>query len=541
MKAYLGDSSSFPHSVMNESESFSPAIQTAQYANDFLAKEVTLPSVITRIKDDDKFDDGHYFELVADVASLSSIDDIECICKKTYTRGMCFVSFYFEGVFYVVLQDASEEVALLDVEFPQITRQSNGITLALYDNDCCVDDSVITWRKLSLWSSVADDVECTPNELDKPLSLASSSYLQSYAVLKPNKPDASMRDVLFRFGSWCYNGVAELIPSLCIRDIQHLIPAVRMQQHRLTFLCHSSEMSQENLFAEPLAYVSKLSQLMEREVVASIDTIKKLQKRSKIDIDDDPENLFFEFKPSSNTRTILDKSHIDCIATKCYRPDGIIVINVYFDGIFYVCMSTGDETQPLLDSTFPSIVQGKGFQLKTYPCGIEGWPELRKLSLWKNLESLGSNPEKTETDEPNDMNSTPSFSEPKCERPISKQYDETKHDAKHSNEILDGQSIAAIEVSESKTYHIVQNRREKKRTKPEHKTIAHSGGPYKHDHETSYTSLHARRIQPKKQNLGSVHHLAPLKKPSELEKHLKYNHSNEYRDGPWDSKGRPKM
>ncbi len=41
-------------------------------------------------------------------------------------------------------------------------------------------------------------------------SLTSDRYIQSYVVMKPNRggkaSNAMYRDVLFRFGSWCYSG-----------------------------------------------------------------------------------------------------------------------------------------------------------------------------------------------------------------------------------------------------------------------------------------------------------------------------------------------
>lgn len=43
--------------------------------------------------------------------------------------------------------------------------------------------------------------------------LSSTDYLQTYIVLKPKdpqRPDA-MRDVMFRFGSWCYSGRVQVL------------------------------------------------------------------------------------------------------------------------------------------------------------------------------------------------------------------------------------------------------------------------------------------------------------------------------------------
>lgn len=154
-------------------------------------------------------------------------------------------------------------------------------------------------------------------------------------------------------------------------------------------------MPTENKLTEPLAYVSEISRFMEQEILRSAGAIRNLQHEFLLDSEEDPIELCFQFESSSSlhgnkSRSILEK--IDCIATKSYRPNGVIVMSVYFRGVFYACINSHDDEnncdQPLLDSTFPSVVQGKGHQLKVYPSGIDGWPELRKLSLWKNYESL---------------------------------------------------------------------------------------------------------------------------------------------------------
>lgn len=40
-----------------------------------------------------------------------------------------------------------------------------------------------------------------------------------------------------RFGSWCYSGTVQLTPTLSLADIPHVIPALRMQQTKLDFMC----------------------------------------------------------------------------------------------------------------------------------------------------------------------------------------------------------------------------------------------------------------------------------------------------------------
>lgn len=49
----------------------------------------------------------------------------------------------------------------------------------------------------------------------------------------------------------------------------------------------------------------------------------------------------------------------------------------------------GSEEQPLLDSRFPDVsAKGRGYQLQTYPNGVDGWDGLRKVSIWQTATAL---------------------------------------------------------------------------------------------------------------------------------------------------------
>lgn len=47
-----------------------------------------------------------------------------------------------------------------------------------------------------------------------------------------------------RFGSWCYSGTVQLTPTLALVDIPHVIPALRMQQSKLDFMCDVAQVRQ---------------------------------------------------------------------------------------------------------------------------------------------------------------------------------------------------------------------------------------------------------------------------------------------------------
>lgn len=84
---------------------------------------------------------------------------------------------------------------------------------------------------------------------------------------------------------------------------------------------------------------------------------------------------------------ILDS--IEMVCSKCYHASGIITITILFDYTVYVCILDGSNENPLLDSRFPDISgKGRGYQIQSYDNGLDGWSQLRKISIWQTVASL---------------------------------------------------------------------------------------------------------------------------------------------------------
>lgn len=80
---------------------------------------------------------------------------------------------------------------------------------------------------------------------------------------------------------------------------------------------------------------------------------------------------------------------MELVCSKCYHASGIITITILFEMTVYVCVVDGSNENPLLDSRFPDISgKGRGYQIQAYDEGIEGWPQLRKISIWQTVASL---------------------------------------------------------------------------------------------------------------------------------------------------------
>lgn len=265
-------------------------------------------------------------------------------------------------------------------------------------------------------------------------NLSSSNYEQTYVIMK-SAWDASSpvlsthRDVFFRFGSWCYVGRVQLTPTLGLADVPYVIPALRMQQSRLEYFCDTSNVPTNSSFTPVLQYVKNIVPHVESLIVSSEDSLRALITRlSTMGLSDsveswlevsqivmklyfinnslferfnilfgnikkylqgDSSNSFFEFKCVNDDNTTTLFKEIEIVVSKSYHPSGIITIMIFFQGTVYVTVLEGGGENPLLDSRFPDISgKGRGYQLQSYIDGIDGWPGLRKVSIWQTVAAL---------------------------------------------------------------------------------------------------------------------------------------------------------
>ncbi len=164
--------------------------------------------------------DRVYFELVGQTSHL--FEDVKFICSKVYayTKGLIFNTIYFEGTIYVTLQDLEGQQPLININFPDVSLEGEGEVISL------LDEKNSPWVKLSICQVKPAVFANLQNDKDAVKDLSSDSYVQCYCILK-SKDGSDNRDVMFRFGSWCYSGIVELAPALAKEDLPFLVPALR--------------------------------------------------------------------------------------------------------------------------------------------------------------------------------------------------------------------------------------------------------------------------------------------------------------------------
>ena len=106
-------------------------------------------------------------------------------------------------------------------------------------------------------------------------------------------------------------------------------------------------------------------------------------------LDGDPGQSFFQFDFVQDDEVQNALKNVDLMCTKSYTPSGLVTISIYFEGVFYLTLLDGSGEQPLLDSKFPDVAgKGRGYQIRTYPTGVDGWKGLRKVSVWQTKEAM---------------------------------------------------------------------------------------------------------------------------------------------------------
>ncbi len=375
----------------------------------FYAKEMTSAEVETELEkmskmfpwlDDSTDGSMQYFELELETVP-DYMEDVAIIANKTYVHGLIIISVYFKGMLYYLIKDGEGDQALLDVRFPDVTKKGQGMHLASYTaNDA-------PYKKLTLWNMLggADEISVKVRDIPKvnTVSMSSTNYQQTYCILRSAWGGASPalnihHDALFRFGSWCYAGRVQLTPSIALADVPFVIPALRMQQSRLEYLCNVDKIPTTSPFASALDYLHSHNPVIEEIILESTGTLEALIDRlSKMGLGDsvskwldgDPTNSFFEFKlePDQALKTAFET--VEMVASKTYYASGIITTCIFFEYTLYLCVGDASKENPQLDSKFPDVSgKGRGYQINSYENGHPDWPALKKVSIWQTVGAL---------------------------------------------------------------------------------------------------------------------------------------------------------
>jgi hypothetical protein len=223
-------------------------------------------------------------------------------------------------------------------------------------------------------------LDCRPETFHKGLT-SDSSYVQSYIILKTDGNKRKEREVMFRFGSWCYSGKVDLqTHNICLQHVPGLIREVRLAQRKLNFVGDVSTLSETNRFFKPMQRMTRiLPKYLEEEAASCEDYLRQILHEEVSEND-----YFFEFACDNESIAFNDLEAVELVCNKIYNGNGVIAISIYHSGNWYLSFEDGSSENPLLDSKFSDLSKKRnGIQLKTYQVGCENWTEFRGLSLWQ--------------------------------------------------------------------------------------------------------------------------------------------------------------
>ena len=183
-----------------------------------------------------------YFELGLAPDLPSYMDCVGLMAAKTYTRGLVIVTIFSQDSVFFVVNAGEGDQPLLDVRFPDVSRHGQGLHLASYPftTPACPFTKLTLWNALDAGTGLKERVKDLPRV--RTINVGSRHYEQSYCIMRSTWDGGSAtlsvhHDVLFRFGSWCYAGRVQLVPTINLSDLPFIIPALRIQQARLDYLC----------------------------------------------------------------------------------------------------------------------------------------------------------------------------------------------------------------------------------------------------------------------------------------------------------------
>mmetsp|Transcript_18242 Transcript_18242/g.53310 ORF Transcript_18242/g.53310 Transcript_18242/m.53310 type:complete len:709 (-) Transcript_18242:517-2643(-) len=389
-------------SAIPEQSYFSAPIKYSYEVAEFTAGALSTEAIALDLEDlakDNPWIEGGnsmetFFQLRAE--NPECMDDIVLLASKTYARGLIFVTVWYEGVFYMSMSDGEGDQPLLDVRFPDVSHHGEGVELF------SAHPGTPKWfRSLSLWHCMPRTVRLTPPPTR---NLTTDSYMQMYMVLRPRPENggfsvtSAYREVLFRFGSWCYGGSVQLTPGIQLADIPHVIPALRLQQSRLEYVYSADAVPSTSPYAKPMAFMMQRMAAMEQEIAGAEEVLGSLVDRltamglgESISswLEGDASQSFFEFQMNPTSDEMRALKSVELIANKCYFASGVVLITIFFEGTLYAVLADAGKEQPLLDSKFPDVSsKGRGYQIRAYAEGLDHWPSLRKVAVWQTTSSM---------------------------------------------------------------------------------------------------------------------------------------------------------
>ena len=149
--------------------------------------------------------------------------NVELVSGKVFLHSVLLHIIFFGDTYYAVMADGSGNQPLLDTHFPDVSTGNKEFVLNEFDNPVYKKLSICLSKPVEPANIIGPDFECTDsaNQAVRRAEEArmggkagvggaagAGAYNQVYVILKPPSEEVvtNIREVLFRFGNWCYHG-----------------------------------------------------------------------------------------------------------------------------------------------------------------------------------------------------------------------------------------------------------------------------------------------------------------------------------------------
>jgi len=384
-----------------------------------------------------------HFELMT--RGLPELAEVDVALARCCCRGVLLTLILVGDSFFATVADAEEaERPLVDAVFPDVSGHLQGAELRRFRDPHLV--KLLRWQTLPQGSATAAVAgaaagQCARPEEGAPAAPAAGGseadsgsgsapataleaeelaaereagarvavarsdtgglgYAQAYCVLQPEAGavfgERTSRRVFLRVGEACYEGRAEMAPTVDVGDVRGFVRQLTELRDELPYACEARAVPATSPFAAAMARFASMLLVAQGEMVGAEHALLLLGERlaamgradeAKGWLDGEGgASTYFEFA----TEDAACFADVELIAAKVYRS-ALVLTAVYHRGSLYVGVADGERSHDagvghaLLDPSFPDIggSKARGYQIAAYPEGVPGFGELRRLCMWQ--------------------------------------------------------------------------------------------------------------------------------------------------------------
>eukprot|EP00949_MAST-11_sp_MAST-11-sp1_P001538 g1538.t1 len=212
---------------------------------------------------------------------------------------------------------------------------------------------------------------------------------QTYIILRPNRFGSTERDILFRFGKFCYRDPATNlgVKVLTLDNFSLVLKVLQQRQGAMPFLCRDHDLHAFPQFKQPIDHARAVAEFVSEELLRNEDKLETLSEFGMTAWINDDFGAFYMELPASPAH-LEELREVEMIVAKMFIGHVLFCV-LYHDGKFLVTLSDAHGEHELLDTNFPNMQNPhKEFPLEKYEGAKDAAPPQAGDRLPGNLRYL---------------------------------------------------------------------------------------------------------------------------------------------------------